>query len=147
MARRERPLLVVAGVVLVVGALAVVQARADRPCPTVGFADTSPIVVRGAPPDDGAAPLDALDACLGARCDPAPVPRDDDGAWRVPQAPPFPPVEEITVRAAADGTVRVEGTLPVPRTDARSWWERAADGPGPSSCPGPFRYGAVVLDG
>ncbi len=105
-------LLVVFGVLAVVLAVAVfMRGGVSTICPAVGHAHT------------GAAELvfahdpASVSACFGEGCTPAPVTRNLDGRWPVPQSAPYlmPPVSvtSIFVDTVNSSGVRVARVLPI----------------------------------
>jgi hypothetical protein len=115
--------------------LALVAAHGQIHCTTVGYANLAPIVIEA---DTG---IGAVAACIGTGCTPVPLRDGGDGAWEVPQEPPYVTdraavgqVETVTVRAESAGGV-TEETFPVVRVplDART------------QCPGPFDYAPVLV--
>lgn len=110
-----------------------------RACTTVGYANVSAIEIESE--DD----VDALHACFGPACSPAPVDRRDDGPWVVPQEPPFlqgatqpGSLTHVTVRAESAGAVVVDGVFAIESRPAGGWGLR-------SECPGPRDYLPVAI--
>ena len=130
-------LLIVLGVLAVVLALAVfIRGGVSTICPAVGHAYTGDVELVFAHEPTSVA------ACFGEGCTPAPVTRNPDGRWLVPQSAPYlmPPVSvtSVFVDAVDSSGVRVARVLPIETEPTGEY----PDGP---ECGGPVRFKPVQV--
>lgn len=99
-----------------------------RACPAIGYIYTGTVeLVFFTQPESVA-------ACFGDGCTPAPVTKDPDGKWLVPQSLPYltPPVSitSIYVEAAATSGARITRILQI-ETEPTGEYPHGPDGGGP----------------
>jgi hypothetical protein len=130
-------LLIVFGVLAVVLALVVVvRGGVSTICPAVGYAYTGDVELVFADEPTSVA------ACFGEGCLPAPVSRNPDGRWLVPQSAPHlirpVSVTSVFVEAADSSGVRVARVLPIET-------EPTGEHPDGPECGGPVRFKPVQV--
>lgn len=130
-------LLIVLGVLGVVLALGVfIRGGVSTVCPAVGHAYTgdAELVFTREPT--------SVSACFGEGCTLAPVTRNPDGMWLVPQSAPYlmPPVSvtSVYVDAVDSSGVRVARVLPIET-------EPTGEHPDGPDCGGPVRFRPVQV--
>lgn len=131
------PLLIVLGMLAVVLALVVfLRGGASTICPATGYAYTGDVELVFAHEPT------SVSACFGEGCTPAPVTRNPDGIWLVPQSAPYliPPVSvtSVLVDAADPSGVRVVEVRPIET-------EPTGEHPDGPECGGPVRFKPVQM--
>lgn len=131
------PLLIVLGMLAVVLALVVfLRGGASTICPATGYAYTGDVELVFAHEPT------SVSACFGEGCTPAPVTRNPDGIWLVPQSAPYliSPVSftSVLVDAADPSGVRVVEVRPIET-------EPTGEHPEGPECGGPMRFKPVQM--
>lgn len=109
----------------------------SRVCPAIGYANTGSVELTFSTPPD------TVSACFGDGCTPAPVARNGEGKWLVPQSSPYldPPVgvTSIYLEAQTASHAQVAKTFPI-ETESTGEYPYGPD------CGGPFRFKPVQVD-
>lgn len=108
----------------------------DRVCPLMGWANEGDVELAFS------AQPESVAACLGEGCTPAPVVRNNEGKWLVPQSPPYlnqvVSVTSIYVEAVGASGGRVARNLPIGT-------ESTGEYPFGPECGGPLRFKPVEV--